>query len=112
MALSFSISGASCLRTDGMVRACRVIDNILLLWATNCTVELFSIPFTGVNWGWLGGHLPCCRIDWWCLFPQASGVKEVADFVAQLRRVGKGHGVYHWDKDIQERGSEKMAQTA
>ena len=36
---------------------------------------------------------------------QAGGVKEVADYVSQLRRVGKGHGVYHWDKDIMERAS-------
>ena len=29
----------------------------------------------------------------------------MADYVTQLRRVGKGHGVYHWDKDIMERAS-------
>ena len=37
------------------------------------------------------------------LAEQAAGVKEVADYVSQLRRVGKGHGVYHWDKDIMTR---------
>ena len=29
---------------------------------------------------------------------QATGVKEISEFVAQLRRVGKGLGVYEFDK--------------
>lgn len=29
---------------------------------------------------------------------QAKGVKIVADYVAQLRRIGKGHGVFHFDQ--------------
>ena len=34
------------------------------------------------------------------LVVQASGVKQVSDYVAQLRRIGKGYGVYEFDKDI------------
>jgi len=33
---------------------------------------------------------------------QAKGVKIVADYVAQLRRIGKGHGVFHFDQLIAE----------
>eukprot|EP00873_Tetraselmis_striata_P040372 jgi/Tetstr1/460636/TSEL_005833.t1 len=36
------------------------------------------------------------------LAAQADAVKEVAAFVSQLRRVGKGHGVYHFDQIFQE----------
>ncbi|KAL3151498.1 hypothetical protein ABBQ38_012497 [Trebouxia sp. C0009 RCD-2024] len=32
------------------------------------------------------------------LAEQAKGVKIVADYVAQLRRIGKGHGVFHFDQ--------------
>lgn len=31
---------------------------------------------------------------------QARDVKKSADYVAQLRRVGKGHGVWHWDREL------------
>ena len=33
---------------------------------------------------------------------QATGVKVVADYVAQLRRIGKGHGVFHFDQVMAE----------
>lgn len=39
------------------------------------------------------------------LAEQATGVKQVADYVSQLRRVGRGLGVYQFDKDIQERAN-------
>lgn len=32
---------------------------------------------------------------------QAKGVKVVADYVAQLRRVSDGHGVWHFDRILQ-----------
>lgn len=31
---------------------------------------------------------------------QAGGVRQVADYVSKLRRVGKGLGVYEFDKEI------------
>ncbi|KAK9806224.1 hypothetical protein WJX72_006011 [[Myrmecia] bisecta] len=37
------------------------------------------------------------------LAEQVEGVKEVATYVAQLRRVGKGHGVFHFDERIRAR---------
>ena len=33
---------------------------------------------------------------------QAKDVKVASDYVAQLRRIGKGHGVFHFDKVLQE----------
>ncbi len=36
---------------------------------------------------------------------QAKGVKVVADYVAQLRRIGKGHGVFHFDQMMAEDAS-------
>lgn len=33
---------------------------------------------------------------------QAKGVKIVADYVAQLRRVSDGHGVWHFDQILQQ----------
>jgi len=39
---------------------------------------------------------------------QVKGVKSVADYVAQLRRVGDGHGVWHWDQVLQENPSRLM----
>ncbi len=36
---------------------------------------------------------------------QAEGVKEVSDYVAQLRRVGKGLGVYEFDAKMAERAT-------
>ena len=34
---------------------------------------------------------------------QATGVKEISEFVAQLRRVGKGLGVYEFDKFLAQK---------
>lgn len=39
------------------------------------------------------------------LKPQVEDIKKVAEYVAQLRRVGKGHGVYHFDLQLQEAGA-------
>lgn len=39
------------------------------------------------------------------LAEQAKGVKVVADYVAQLRRIGKGHGVFHFDQMMAEDAS-------
>lgn len=36
------------------------------------------------------------------LHQQAVDVKENSDYVAQLRRLGKGHGVWHWDRALAE----------
>lgn len=36
------------------------------------------------------------------LADQAKDVKVASDYVAQLRRIGKGHGVFHFDKVLQE----------
>lgn len=33
---------------------------------------------------------------------QAADIKQMADYVTQLRRVGKGHGVWHWDKQMND----------
>lgn len=33
---------------------------------------------------------------------QSKDVKQVAEYVAQLQRVGKGHGVWHWDERLYE----------
>ena len=40
---------------------------------------------------------------------QAEGVKEVSDYVAHLRRVGKGLGVVLFDEKIAQRASEVSA---
>lgn len=37
------------------------------------------------------------------LADQADDIKEVADYVAQLRRLGKGHGVWHFDHELYEK---------
>ena len=31
---------------------------------------------------------------------QTEDVKRAADYVSQLRRVGKGHGVWAWDQQL------------
>ncbi len=40
---------------------------------------------------------------------QAEGVKEVSDYVAHLRRVGKGLGVVLFDEKIAQRATEMSA---
>merc|ERR1712060_514798 len=32
---------------------------------------------------------------------QVEAIKKISDYVAQLRRVGEGHGVYHWDSQLE-----------
>lgn len=34
------------------------------------------------------------------LEPQTQTVKQVSELVSQLRRIGKGHGVWHFDKEL------------
>ena len=54
----------------------------------------------------------CCFCCWLTrsLGMQAKGVKEVAEYVAKLRRVGKGLGVYEFDKDIVARANSMSAE--
>ncbi len=33
---------------------------------------------------------------------QANDIKQAADYVSQLRRVGKGHGVWNLDHELYE----------
>jgi ferritin heavy chain len=33
---------------------------------------------------------------------QVEAIKKISEYVSQLRRVGKGHGVYHFDLQLQE----------
>jgi len=40
---------------------------------------------------------------------QAKDIKETADYVSQLRRVGKGHGVWHFDHELYEKEVHYMA---
>jgi len=46
------------------------------------------------------------------LAEQASDVKEVADYVAQLRRIGPGHGVWHFDQALQANQSSVVTPSA
>ncbi len=46
-------------------------------------------------------------IRWECLscisgVPQVNHVKIVADYVAELRRLGKGHGPWHFDRLLRD----------
>eukprot|EP00891_Asterochloris_glomerata_P003444 jgi/Astpho2/3444/Aster-07044 len=43
------------------------------------------------------------------LTEQAGDVKKTADYVAQLRRVGDGHGLWHWQNQLQVAGEESVA---
>lgn len=45
-------------------------------------------------------------------FLQAKGVKIVADYVAQLRRIGKGHGVFHFDQLLAEDAAKLVTPSA
>ena len=42
----------------------------------------------------------CCHAEGQLLVEQVESVKKVAEFVSQLRRVGKGLGVYQFDKEL------------
>lgn len=46
------------------------------------------------------------------LAEQAKGVKVVADYVAQLRRIGKGHGVFHFDQLLAEDAAKLVTPSA
>uniref|UniRef100_A0A0E0MBJ0 Ferritin n=1 Tax=Oryza punctata TaxID=4537 RepID=A0A0E0MBJ0_ORYPU len=36
---------------------------------------------------------------------QVEAIKKISEYVAQLRRVGKGHGVWHFDQELLEEGA-------
>lgn len=40
---------------------------------------------------------------------QVEDIKKISVYVSQLRRVGKGHGVYHFDLVLQEEGEAEAA---
>jgi len=44
----------------------------------------------------------CDFIESEFLTEQVEAIKKVSTYVSQLRRVGKGHGVYHFDLQLQE----------
>jgi ferritin heavy chain len=44
----------------------------------------------------------CDFIEGEFLKEQVESIKKLADWVAQLRRVGKGHGTWAWDKELSE----------
>ncbi|WRX12341.1 Ferritin/DPS protein domain - like 1 [Theobroma cacao] len=43
------------------------------------------------------------------LSEQVEAIKKIAEYVAQLRRVGKGHGVWHFDQMLLHEGEEAIA---
>lgn len=56
----------------------------------HCCCALLSLT----RWRGWAAVTEVCR----CPACQVEAVKEVATYVSQLRRVGQGHGVYHFDK--------------
>lgn len=46
-----------------------------------------------------------CAADDTFVYLQAADVKQVSDYVAQLRRVSDGHGMWHFDQILQEDAS-------
>lgn len=54
---------------------------------------------------WIIGNVATCNPAYIASPAQAQGVKEVSDYVAQLRRVGKGLGVWEFDKIMAERAT-------
>lgn len=44
----------------------------------------------------------CDFIEGTLLAPQVQSVKQVAEYVSQLRRVGKGLGVFQFDQYLEE----------
>lgn len=40
---------------------------------------------------------------------QVEAIKKISEYVAQLRRVGKGHGVWHFDQMLLQEGAEVVA---
>ncbi|XWS65805.1 hypothetical protein CRYUN_Cryun05aG0145000 [Craigia yunnanensis] len=43
------------------------------------------------------------------LAEQVEAIKKISEYVAQLRRVGKGHGVWHFDQMLLHEGEEVIA---
>ncbi|KAK8552844.1 hypothetical protein V6N13_121223 [Hibiscus sabdariffa] len=43
------------------------------------------------------------------LAEQVEAIKKISEYVAQLRRVGKGHGVWHFDQMLLHEGEEAIA---
>ncbi|KAG4201873.1 hypothetical protein ERO13_A05G304500v2 [Gossypium hirsutum] len=43
------------------------------------------------------------------LAEQVEAIKKISEYVAQLRRVGKGHGVWHFDQMLLREGEEAIA---
>ena len=64
----------------------------------NCVLPMLLCTIESSSWWY--------RLEVMCSFSiiamQAKEVKQVSDFVAQLRRIGKGHGVFHFDKILAE----------
>lgn len=50
-------------------------------------------------------------IEDYLLDPQARDVEESANFVSQLQRIGKGHGVWHFDQRLAEKYPKVAADT-
>ncbi|KAJ7552296.1 hypothetical protein O6H91_06G049200 [Diphasiastrum complanatum] len=44
------------------------------------------------------------------LSEQVAAIKKISEYVSQLRRVGKGHGVYHFDLMLQQENEGKGAE--
>eukprot|EP00958_Prasinococcus_capsulatus_P030137 scaffold7946_cov403-Prasinococcus_capsulatus_cf.AAC.9 len=44
----------------------------------------------------------CDFVESELLGEQVEAIRKISTYVAQLRRVGKGHGVWHWDKELEE----------
>lgn len=59
---------------------------LVFIIGSNCVLSLYSVH-------------QAIQLDW---HVQAKEVKQVGDYVAQLRRIGKGHGVFHFDQVMAE----------
>jgi ferritin heavy chain len=44
----------------------------------------------------------CDFIESEFLNEQVEAIKKISVYISQLRRVGKGHGVYHFDLQLQQ----------
>lgn len=55
-------------------------------------------------------HVLGLVVDYFCwhlvegelLEEQVKDIKQTSVYVSQLRRVGKGHGVFHFDRELEE----------
>ena len=57
---------------------------------------------------WLLLFKSCSALADLCTMPALQDIKRVADYVSQLRRVGKGLGVFEFDRYLSE-GAEEAA---